>query len=66
MPANVARTPAEEIAWGRAKVRVRQEYPEARGAWFYRLAMTIYTKIAHHEPQRSAATDRLAAAGTMR
>lgn len=66
MPVNVVRTPEEEIAWERAKDRVRVQYPDARGQRFYRLVMTIYKRIAHYEPQRSAATDRLAAARRMR
>ena len=66
MPVNVVRTPEEEMAWERAKTRVRQEYPEASGPQFYRLVMTIYKKIAHYEPQWSAVTDRLAAARRMR
>ena len=66
MPVNVVRTPEEEMAWERAKARVRQQYPEASGAQFYRLVMAIYKKIARYEPQRSAATDRLAAARRMR
>ncbi len=66
MPVNVVRTPQEEMAWERAKARVQEQYPEASGEHFYRLVMTIYKKIAHYEPQRSAATERLAAARRMR
>jgi hypothetical protein len=66
MPVNVVRTPEEEMAWERAKARVREQYPEATGERFYRLVMTIYKKMAHYEPHRSAATDRLAAARRMR
>ena len=66
MPVKVVRTPGQEMAWARAKARVRQTYPEATGMRFYRLVMAIYKKIAHYEPHRSAATDRLAAARRMR
>jgi hypothetical protein len=57
MPVNVVRTPAQEIAWERAKARAREEYPNASGARFYRIVMAIYKKMAHYEPHMSAATD---------
>lgn len=51
MPVNVVRTPEQEIAWERAKTRAREQYPEATGERFYRIAMAIYKKIAHYQPQ---------------
>jgi hypothetical protein len=39
MPVNVVRTSKEEIAWERAKVRAREQYPEATVERFYRIVM---------------------------
>ncbi|MGC1678440.1 MAG: hypothetical protein WA740_13010 [Candidatus Binataceae bacterium] len=58
MPVNVVRTPDEEIAWERAKARVREEYPDATGERFYRIVMAIYKKIAHYEPRSRTANSR--------
>ncbi len=66
MPVNVVHTPEEEIAWERAKARAHEQYPEAKGAQFYRIVMAIYKKMVHYQPQSSAATDRAATARRMR
>jgi len=58
MPVNVVRTREEEIAWGRAKARAREEYPDASGDRFYRIVMTIYKKMAHYQPRSLPATAR--------
>lgn len=58
MPVNVVRTPEEEIAWERAKVRAREEYPDATGARFYRIVMAIYKKMAHYQPRSSPSAAR--------
>jgi len=51
MPVSVVRTPEEELAWERAKVRAREQYPEATGERFYRIVMATYKKMTHYEPQ---------------
>jgi hypothetical protein len=66
MPVNVVRTPAEEIAWERAKARAHEQYPDATGAQFYRIVMTIYKKMAHYKPQSSPDSDRAAIVRRMR
>ncbi len=58
MPANVVRTPEEEIAWERAKVRAREEYPEVTGERFYRIVMAIYKKMAHYQRRSRPTTAR--------
>lgn len=51
MPVGVVKTPEDEIAWERAKTRVREEYPDARGSQFYRLVMAVYKKMTHSTPR---------------
>ena len=51
MPVNVVKTPAEEIAWERAKARAREQYPQATGERFYRIVMAIYKKMVHYQPR---------------
>lgn len=66
MPVNVVRTPADETAWERAKIRAREEYPDATGDRFYRIVMAIYKKMAHYQAPSSEATEKSAAARRMR
>jgi hypothetical protein len=54
MPINVTRTPEDEIAWERAKEKAREEYPDAEGEHFFRLAMAIYKKMTHYRPRSRA------------
>jgi hypothetical protein len=58
MPANVVRTPEQEIACERAKARAREEYPDATGEPFYRIIMAIYKEMAHHQPRSFRANIR--------
>lgn len=50
MPVGVVRTPEEELACERAKELARRQYPEATGARYYRIVMTIYKKMTGYEP----------------
>jgi hypothetical protein len=65
MPINAVITWEEEIAWQRAKARVREEYPDAEGERFYRITMAIYKKMVHYRPLSSTATVKAAAARRM-
>jgi hypothetical protein len=66
MPVNVVRTPEEEIAWERAKARAHEEYPDATGARFNGIVMTIGKKMVPYQPNSSIVIDRAADARRMR
>ncbi len=52
MPVNVVRSYEDEVAWERAKERAREQYPDATGARFYRIVMSIYKKMVHYDERR--------------
>jgi hypothetical protein len=51
MPVNVVKTPEDEIAWERAKERAREQYPDATGDRFWKIAMAIYKNMTHYQPR---------------
>ena len=51
MPVNIVKTPEDEIAWERTKERAREQYPDATGDRFWKIAMAIYKKMTHYQPR---------------
>lgn len=52
MPANIVK-PGDEATWEKAKQRVKDEYDLEEGSdRFYKLAVSIYEKMAHLEKAR--------------
>jgi hypothetical protein len=45
MPVNVVKTPEDEIAWERAKERAREQYPDATGDRFWKIAIASIRRV---------------------